>query len=418
MDEQLSKRRDALLGRGAPLFYEEPLHIVRGEGVAVFDSEGRRYVDMYNNVPCVGHCHPHVVRAISEQAATLNVHSRYLHEGILNYAERLTERHHEGIESVVFTCTGTEANEVALMMARLGTEGRGIVCTDAGYHGNSTEVRRLTRPKDNTGDVRSIPFPETYRNNAEQPTEWYLDKLRETIESFRRDGIPFAGMLVCPILANEGLPNIPPNFMAEAARLVHEHGGLFIADEVQAGLCRSGSWWGYETMAVEPDIVVMGKPLGAGVPLAGTAAKRELVENFRRNTGYFNTFASSPLQAAAGNAVLDVIENENLRDNVQATGAFMDEELRKLQVRCEAMGDVRGHGLFIGIEWVADRDSKTPDRSGAVRVVHAMKRKGFLIGNAGAFGNVVKIRPPLVFSRENASAFLTAFEQTLGALAA
>ena len=418
MVEQLAKRRDALLGRGAPLFYEEPLHIVRGEGVAVFDSQGRRYFDMYNNVPCVGHCHPHVVRAISEQAATLNVHSRYLHEGILNYAERLTEHHHEGIESVVFTCTGTEANEVALMMARLGTEGRGIVCTDAGYHGNSAEVRRLTRPKDNNDEVRSIPFPETYRNNAEQPTEWYLDKLRETIESFRRDGIPFAGMLVCPILANEGLPNIPPGFMAEAARLVHEHGGLFIADEVQAGLCRSGRWWGYETMKFQPDIVVMGKPLGAGVPLAGTAAKRELVENFRRNTGYFNTFASSPLQAAAGNAVLDVIENEDLRDNVQATGAFMGEELRKLQANCEAMGDVRGHGLFIGIEWVADRESKAPNRSGAVGVVNAMKGKGFLIGNAGAFGNVVKIRPPLVFSRENASAFLTAFAQTIDELAA
>ena len=418
MEERLAQRRDALLGRGAALFYQAPLHIVRGAGVAVFDNDGRRYVDMYNNVPCVGHCHPHVVRAISEQAATLNVHSRYLHDGIVTYAERLIGHHHDGIESVVFTCTGTEANEVALMMARLATDGRGIVCTDAAYHGNSAAVRRLTRPKDNAGDVRAIPFPETYRNAVEQPTAWYLDRLREVIESFRRDDIPFAGMLVCPILANEGLPNIPPGFMAAAAQLVRREGGLFIADEVQAGLARTGRWWGYETMDVQPDIVVMGKPLGAGVPLAGTAAKRDLVETFRRRTGYFNTFASSPLQAAAGSAVLDVIENENLRDNVQTVGAFLREELIKLQDTCEAMGDVRGHGLFAGIEWVTDRESKKPDRAGAVRVVNAMKDKGFLIGNAGAFGNVVKIRPPLVFSRQDAAAFLSAFEETVAELTA
>ena len=418
MEERLAQRRDALLGRGAALFYQAPLHIVRGAGVAVFDNDGRRYVDMYNNVPCVGHCHPQVVRAISEQAATLNVHSRYLHDGIVTYAERLIGHHHEGIESVVFTCTGTEANEVALMMARLATNGRGIVCTDAAYHGNSAAVRRLTRPKDNVGDVRAIPFPETYRNAVEQPTAWYLERLREVIESFRRDDIPFAGMLVCPILANEGLPNIPPGFMTEAAQLVRREGGLFIADEVQAGLARTGRWWGYETMDVQPDIVVMGKPLGAGVPLAGTAAKRDLVETFRRRTGYFNTFASSPLQAAAGSAVLDVIENENLRDNVQTVGAFVREELVKLQGACEAMGDVRGHGLFAGIEWVTDRESKKPDRAGAVRIVNAMKDKGFLIGNAGAFGNVVKIRPPLVFSRQDAAAFLSAFEETVAELTA
>ena len=416
MTETLLRRRERLLGAGAPLFYREPVHIVRGDGVAVFDHSGRRYVDMYNNVPCVGHCHPHVVQAISAQAATLNVHSRYLHEGILDYAERLAERHHDGIESVVFTCTGTEANEVALMMARLATGGRGIVCTNAAYHGNSAAVRQLTRPKDNTGEVRSIPFPETYRCEAQDPLNWHLDRLREVIESFKRDGIPFAGMLVCPILANEGLPNIPPGFMAEAAQLVRAAGGLFIADEVQAGLGRTGQWWGYETQNVQPDIVVMGKPLGAGVPVAATAASRELVETFRRGSGYFNTFAASPLQAAAGNAVLNVIENERLCANVAAVGETLRNALGELQGGCAAMGDVRGHGLFIGIEWVQDQASKKPDRAGAVRVVHAMKDRGFLIGNAGAFGSVVKIRPPLVFSPADAAAFLAAFEDTLNEL--
>ena len=418
MAETLLERRNRLLGTGAALFYQEPVHIVRGEGVALYDADGRRYVDMYNNVPCVGHCHPHVVEAVSAQAATLNVHSRYLHESVLDYAERLTGHHHDGIESAVLTCTGTEANEVALMMARLATGGRGIVCTDAAYHGNSAEVRKLTRAKqDATGEVRSIPFPETYRfaHNAD-PTAWHLDRLRDVIAGFQADGIPFAGMLVCPILANEGLPNIPPGFMGAAAELVREAGGLFIADEVQAGLGRTGDWWGYETMGFEPDIAVMGKPLGAGVPLAAVAASRELVEGFRRGTGYFNTFASSPLQAAAGNAVLDVIEQENLRDNVTAVGTLLRERLGVLQAGCEAMGDVRGHGLFIGIEWVEDRDGKAPDRAGAVAVVNKLKEKGFLIGSAGAFGNVVKIRPPLVFSEANADAFLAAFEETLDEL--
>ena len=412
----LKERRDALLGAGAPLFYREPLHIVRGEGVAVFDEGGRRYVDMYNNVPCVGHCHPHVADAVSRQAGTLNVHSRYLHEGIVDYAERLVGRHHAGIESVVFTCTGTEANEVALLMARLATGGRGIVCTDAAYHGNSAEVRKLTRRQAGGGEVRSIPFPETYRHAEANPTAWYLDRLQEVIESFRKDDVPFAGLLLCPILANEGLPNIPPGFMAEAARMARASGGLFIADEVQAGLCRTGRWWGYETMDAQPDIVVMGKPLGAGVPLAATAASRTLVERFRRETGYFNTFASSPLQAAAGNAVLDVIENEHLRANVEAVGAIVQRGLEALRTRCEPMGEVRGHGLFIGVEWVVDRSGKAPDRDGARRVVEQMKRRGFLLGSAGAFGNVVKIRPPLVFSRDDARAFLEAFEDALDEL--
>ena len=414
MPETILERRNRTLGTGAPLFYQDPVHIVRGEGVTLIAADGRRYVDMYNNVPCVGHCHPHVVEAITRQAATLNVHSRYLHEGILEYAERLAGHHHAGLDSVVFECTGTEANEVALMMARLATGGRGIVCTDAAYHGNSAEVRKLTRPKSNDGEVRAIPFPETYRFAwNEDPTAWHLDRLRAVIASFAEDGIPFAGMLVCPILANEGLPNIPAGFMAAAAEIVREAGGLYIGDEVQAGLCRTGQWWGYETMDFEPDIAVMGKPIGAGMPLAAVAASRELVETFRRGTGYFNTFASSPLQAAAGNAVLDVIERENLRANVAAVGATMRDRLRELQDGCEPMGDVRGHGLFIGIEWVKDRADKEPDRAGAVAVVNALKDRGFLIGNAGAFGNVVKIRPPLVFSPDDAAAFLAAFEETL-----
>ncbi|MFQ5382087.1 MAG: aspartate aminotransferase family protein [Dehalococcoidia bacterium] len=419
MSEDLLLRRERAFGAGAPLFYDEPLHIVRGEGVHLYDASGRRFVDMYNNVPCVGHAHPHVVEAISRQAGMLNVHSRYLHEGIVEYAERLAAHHAPSIESVVFTCTGTEANEVALLMARGATGARGIVCTDAAYHGNSTEVRKLTRRREPLADVRPIPFPETYRYEEEgDATEFYLERLREVIAGFDDDGISFAGMLVCPILANEGLPDIPSGFMPRAADIVHAAGGLFIADEVQAGLCRTGSWWGYEVMDFVPDIVTMGKPMGAGVPLAAAAASRELVEDFRRKNRYFNTFASSPLQAAAGSAVLDVIEGEALRENADRVGRLLGARLRELQEGCEPLGDVRGHGLFVGIEWVTDRGSKTPDREGAVRVVNSLKNRGYLISNAGAFGNVLKLRPPLVFSEEDAEGFLEAFRGTLEDLVA
>lgn len=413
-------RRDAVFGAGSTLFYDDPVHIVRGEGVYLQAADGSRYVDMYNNVPSVGHCHPHVVEAVSRQLGTLNVHSRYLHESILEYGERLLATHHDGIESVVFSCTGTEANEVALMMARAATGGQGIICTDAAYHGNSTEVRRLNHCNASTGEIRSVPFPDLYRvdvqGHGDNPLAYYLGAIEETIAGFQRDGIPFAGLLFCPIFANEGLPTIPSDYLVEVARIVREAGGLFICDEVQAGLCRTGNWWGYEIQGVEPDIVSMGKPLGAGMPLAATAGRRDLVENFRKKTRYFNTFASSPAQAAAGNAVLDVIESEQLLASISRVGDWLRSKLAPLTDKCEPMADVRGDGLFVSIEWVKDRQSREPDVKGALKVVDMLKARGFLTSNAGAYNNIVKLRPPLVFSQDNAEAFITAFEETLAHL--
>ncbi len=417
--QDLLARRDALFGAGAPLFYQAPLHIVRGEGAYLFDAAGRRYLDLYNNVPCVGHGHPRVVAAVAQQAGTLNVHSRYVHAGVLDYAERLTGLMRDGLASVVFACSGTEANEVAMRMARLVTGGRGFVCTDAAYHGSSAELGKLTHAREpRDAEIRSIPFPQRYRPLDEGATEVelrerHLDALQAAIDDFTAAGIPFAGMLVCPILANEGLPDIPAGFMAAAAQRVRTAGGLFICDEVQAGFCRTGRWWGHEAAAVEPDIVTLGKPMGAGVPLAGVVASHAHVSAFRQATRYFNTFAASPLQAAAGMAVLDVIETEGLLRRVADVGGYLLAELKRRQSHCEAIGDVRGAGLFAGVEWVADRASKTPDRPGAQRVVERLKDKGFLTGAAGALGNVVKIRPPLILQREHVDAFLAAFDETL-----
>jgi 4-aminobutyrate aminotransferase-like enzyme len=419
----LLDRRERALGAGAPLFYRTPLEIVRGEGVYLFDAAGRRYVDMYNNVPCVGHANPVVAEAMARQQRTLNVHSRYLHEKIVEFAERLTRLHPRGIESVVFSCTGTEANEVALRMARIATGKRGIVCTNATYHGNSDAVGALTRlgSAAPAGDVRTIPFPESFRPllpNVSTATlvDAYVDRLREAIESLEAQGAGFAGLIVCSIFANEGLPEVPEGFMARAAEVVRAAGGLVIADEVQAGYCRTGRWWGYEVTGFTPDIVVTGKPMGNGLPLAATAARRSLVDGFRAATRYFNTFASSPLQAAVGMAVLDVIEREGLREQVAHVGAALKRNLRDRVPRCDAIGDVRGDGLFIGIEMVKDRQGNAPDRERAIEVVNRLKDKGYLTSNAGAYGNVVKIRPPLVFTQANARDFLVAFDEVIADL--
>jgi len=421
----LLARRNRALGAGTPLFYEHPLHIVRGEGVNLYDPDGRRYVDMYNNVPCVGHANPRVVEAMTRQQATLNVHSRYLHEAVVDFCERLAALHGPEIESVILTCSGTEANEVALRMARFVTGKRGILCTDSTYHGNSELVGSLSRlgkqPSANPS-VRAFPFPEKFRpitNGLSEADlcEAYLQKLAAAIADLQASGEGVAAMIVCSILANEGLPDIPAGFMPRAAAMVREAGGLVIADEVQAGYARTGNWWGYQVTGFTPDIVVTGKPMGNGLPLAATAASRALVEAFRAKTRYFNTFASSPLQAVVGMAVLDEIEQRDLRGNVATVGAALKAALTQRKGASDAIGDVRGHGLFIGVELVKPADN-APDTDLAKRVINQLKDKGFLTSNAGAFANVVKIRPPLMFSQADASAFLVAWDETIAELAA
>jgi 4-aminobutyrate aminotransferase-like enzyme len=414
----LQRRRDLALGAGAELFYDTPLEIVRGEGVYLFDSDGRRYVDMYNNVPCVGHANPAVVRAMAEQQATVNVHSRYLHVGIVSFAERLIALNHDGIESVVFGCSGTEANDVAIQMARLITGKRGLVCTDAAYHGNSELVDSLSYiglSPDRAGEVRSFPFPEHYRPLVEGVSDAalcqaYVDSVERAIVSLENDGPGLAALIVCPIFANEGVPELPAGVMAAITERVHRAGGLVIADEVQSGYGRTGRWWGYEATDFVPDIVVTGKPMGNGLPIAATMARREWVETFRARNDYFNTTAATPLQAAVGMAVLDEIERLDLLRNAAEVGARLTAELNSRVEKHETIGDVRGFGLFISIEMVRDKASREPDAALAISLSDRLKDKGFLVSYSGKYENVVKIRPPLVFSHANASDFLAAFD--------
>ena len=418
MNQSLQTRRDRALGAGAQLFYSEPLHLVRGDGVELFDADGSRYLDMYNNVPCVGHGNARVAEAMAAQQSTLNVHSRYLHEGIVSFAERLVALHHDGIESAVISCTGTEAVEVAMNMARIATGRRGMVATDATYHGNSEAVialRQAASLPDEHPDVATFPFPQKLRPirqglDEQALADAYLDGLAASIGRLESSGAGVAAVVLCSIQANEGLPDIPGDFMAQAAQLVREAGGLVIADEVQAGYCRTGRWWGYEVTGFEPDIAVMGKPMGNGLPLAATVASRQLVERFRAATRYFNTYGASPLQAAVGHAVIDEIEERGLAASVAEVGLGLKAALAERAEHCPWMADVRGHGLFLGVEMVEPGGGLVPDRSRAAGFTDRLKEQGVLASNAGAFANVLKIRPPLVLEQPHVEEFLAAFD--------
>ena len=408
--------RRRTMGHGT-LFYKEPIHIVEGNGVWLYDDTGRRYMDCYNNVPCVGHCHPHVVSAMHQQAGLLNTHSRYLSKVVVDYSERLLALHDDPLTTLQMVCSGTEAIELALRLARTFTKGTGIICSNATYHGNSHETFRMTVGPFEP-EFRRVSFPDSYRPlepdlSDDTLCDRYLQEIERAIAGFAADGVPFAGMLFCSIFANEGLPRVPAGYMQKAAKLVRDAGGVVIFDEVQAGFCRTGTWWGYQIMDCAPDIAAMGKPMGAGYPTGGVAARADILDTFFRRSGYFNTMAATPLQAAVANAVLDVIENENLQSQVTKVGLHLKNKLAALVEQFEQVGDVRGHGLFLAIDWVTDKESRTPDRDGAKAIVERLKKAGYLISNAGAHGNVLKVRPPLVFNQAHADEFFTAFETAL-----
>lgn len=414
---ELKARRDAAFGAGSSLFYTSPLHIVRGEGVMLFDADGRSYVDMYNNVPCVGHAHPRIREAAARQMGELNVHSRYLHASIIELAERIAGLHPPGLESTIFSCSGSEANEIALRMARMATGRSGIVCAHGTYHGNTELVGALTGRAPLEVDARGVcafawpdPYaPEAAGRSPAERAQASLESVEAAIHALAQAGHALAALILCPILANEGLPHLPNGYLAALAGRVRAAGGLLIADEVQSGYGRTGRWWGYEGAGFVPDIIVTGKPMGAGVPLAATTASRALVEVFRARTRYFNTFASSPLQGAVGLAVLDIIAEEGLVENAAVVGAYLRGALEhRLGGR---IGAVLGSGLFIGVD-ILDIAGR-PDPTGAGWLVNQLKDKGFLTNNAGLRGATLKIRPPLPFSRRHADAFLAALDDIL-----
>ena len=415
MEKDLLELRIQSMG-SSPLFYKEPVHLVKGQGIWLYDDSGNKYMDCYNNVPCVGHCHPRVVEALSKQAGQLNTHSRYLSKVVVDYSERLMSLHADPLSVLQMGCSGTEAIEIAIKMARLATGGRGIICSNATYHGNSHETIRMTIGPFEP-DFKRVPFPEKFRPikaglSDDELCDLYLKEIKTAISEFSENNIPLAGMLFCSIFANEGLPNIPSGFMKKAATLVRDAGGVVILDEVQAGFCRTGSWWGYEVNECVPDIVAMGKPMGSGYPLSGVGTSPEIAKIFHEKSYYFNTTASTPLQAAVGNAVLDVIEEEGLLGNVNSVGDYLKGKVQDFADKYDMVGDVRGLGLFVAIECVEGQGNEKPNNKLAVEFVEKMKQKGFLISNAGQFRNVLKIRPPLVFEKDHADSLCEVLEET------
>lgn len=421
----LLARRAQLLGANAPLFYDQPLHIVRGEGVWLYDVDGRPYLDAYNNVPLVGHCHPEVVEALAQQAATLNIHSRYLHETILDYGERLIAKFDPSLSMMLFVCTGSEANDQALRIARCHTAKQGIICTKLTYHGNTTAVDAISplfygADAPTHREVRTIASPDSYRAPAGLAgvalTDHYIEELKAAIAQLEASGMGFAGLILCTIFANEGLPDVPPGFMQRALDTVHAAGGLFIADEVQAGFGRTGQMWGHEALGVVPDIVTLGKPMGNGHPLAAVVARADLIEAFRARVFYFNTFGGNPVSCAVGAKVLDILERDALMDNAREIGAYLRAGLQRLAARHDIIGDIRGQGLWLGIELVSDRAKKTPATSQAQRVINLMKDNGVLMGRIGEFDNVLKIRPPLPIAQDHADLLLATLDGVLAGL--
>lgn len=414
MTETLLDRRERLLGPRLTTFYDDPVHLVRGLGTKLWDVEGREYLDCYNNVPHVGHCHPKVVEAICKQAATLNTHTRYLHEGIVDYAEELTASFANPLNAAMFTCTGSEANDIALRMARAVTGNMGVIATDHTYHGNTDAVSQLscTNPPPNRWDsVEFAPAPDSFRPVSGQ--DWAA-QVETAIARLAAKGHGLAALIIDPFFANEGFPDLPPGWVLPAIEAVRRAGGIVIADEVQPGFGRLGShFWGHEKAGFVPEIATMGKPMGNGHPVAAVVTERRIMEAFRDTFRYFNTFAGNPVSMAAARATFRVIREEGLQENAREVGEYAREGLRDLAARHEVIGDVRGSGLFFGAELVLDRDSKAPASDYTRAVANAVRHKGVLLNFLGIHYNVLKMRPPMVFSRADADRMLKAVDEAL-----
>ncbi|GAB5448120.1 aspartate aminotransferase family protein [Gymnodinialimonas sp.] len=415
----LMARRRALLGPNVSTFYDSPVHITRGEDVWLWDADGKRYLDCYNNVAHVGHCNPRVVDAIRTQAATLNTHTRYLHEGILDYVARLTATFDESLSTAILTCTGSEANDIALRMAEAMTGKRGIIATDATYHGNTTLVSQLSRsnaPEVGFGMdryLRHVEAPDSYRIDDPDGTR-FAAHTANAIEALETDGTGFAALIICPLFLNEGFPTQAEGWLQPTAEVVRAAGGLLICDEVQSGFGRSGShFWAHQRQGVTPDIVTMGKPMGNGHPVAGLVTTPDIMARFRHSFRYFNTFGGNPVSCAAAMAVLDEITDKDLQANALRVGEQAARHLRALADRHEVIGDVRQSGMVFGCEFVLDRATKVPASDYADRVVNALRQRGFLLSKLGRHKNTLKIRPPMTFGTAHLEMLMTALDEVL-----
>jgi len=428
-DDAAMARRDALLARrrrslmpGLALFYpERPVHAVRGEGMWLIDAAGRRYLDFYNNVPHVGHGHPHVVNAVARQAAALNTNTRYVYESIVAYAERLADRLPGDLAVVLPVNSGSEANDLAWRIARAVTGASGALVTAGAYHGVTDAVAALSAGEHGVGEVpghvRTLRSPDTYRgpvrSDQPDPGAAYAGDADRAAAELRAAGHGLAAFMVDSTFASDGILDPPAGYLERVFATVRAAGGLCIADEVQAGFGRLGTWWGFEAHDVAPDIVTLGKPMANGYPAGAVVSTPAIVSAFAAQTEYFSTFGGNPVACMASLAVLDVIEREGLVAAADAVGRYLHEQLAGLAGRHALIGDVRGRGLFVGVELVRDRATRAPAGDEATAAVLALRDRGVLVGTEGRHGNVLKIRPPMVCRRAHVDTLIEALDEAL-----
>lgn len=426
--EQIITLRRKHLNPGLSMSYQEPIKMVRGAAAYLYDERGQAYLDMVNNVCHVGHCHSTVVAAGQAQMAQLNTNTRYLHDNIVEYAQRLSATFPAELSVVFLTNSGTEANDLALRIAQTYTNARDLVVVDHAYHGNSPTMIELSPYKFNGKGGRGKPthvqvatIPDTYRgvyrNDAQQAGELYAQDVQRSISAIHQQGKKLAAFYCESILGCGGQVVLPADYLKHAYAQVRAAGGVCVADEVQVGFGRVGThFWAFEQQGVVPDIVTMGKPIGNGHPMGAVVTRPEIAQAFMNGMEYFNTFAGNPVSCAIGLAVLDVIQEEKLQKNAGQVGAFLLKGLREIQTRFPIIGEARGAGLFIGIELVKDSVNLEPATQAANTMVELLKQQHILLSTDGPFDNVIKIKPPLVFSQQNAEEFLDKFERRLGQL--
>ena len=423
--EALVEARRRLLGPSLSLSYAKPLKILRGRGAYLFDHRGRAFLDLVNNICHVGHCHPHVVAALTQQAAALNTNTRYLHDNIVSYAERLTASLPDPLSVCYFVCSGSEANELALRLAEAYSKSRNGVVLEAAYHGNTSSLVDLSPYKfDGPGGagikphVKVAAMPDPYRGrirgHGDDVGPDYARYVARALAAFEGEGQKPGFFIAESLLGCGGQIVLPKGYLAAAYEAVRAAGGLCIADEVQVGFGRVGShMWGFETQGVVPDIVTLGKPIGNGHPMAAVVTRPEIAQTFANGMEYFNSFGGNPVSAAVGMAVLDVIEREGLQENAKEVGGHLLERLAELKARHSLIGDVRGLGLFLGVELVRDHDRLEPAAEEATFLVNRMRERGILLSTDGPLENVIKMKPPLVFSRANADRLVDQLDASL-----
>jgi 4-aminobutyrate aminotransferase-like enzyme len=418
---ELMAERRRHIGPNLSLAYASPLAIVRGSGQYLYDHEGRGYLDLVNNVCHVGHCHPKVVEAARRQSELLNTNTRYLHEHLVEYARRLSSLLPDPLNVCYFVCSGSEANELALRLARSHTGRRNVLVLDGAYHGNSSALVDISPYKfDGPGGggrpehVRVAPMPDGYRGRHRGSGVETGRRYAGDLKAVLGDGGEIGAFIAEPLLGCGGQIVPPQGFMDAAFKAVRAAGGVCIADEVQIGFGRVGrAYWGFELHGVVPDIVTLGKPIGNGHPLAAVVTTPEIAGSFDSGMEYFNTFGGNPVSCAVGLAVLDVIEEEGLQQRALKLGGRMLEGLRSLMDRHPLVGDVRGEGLFLGVELVRDRDTLEPADREAARIVEELRKDGILLSIDGPLHNVLKIKPPLVLGERDVDRTVDALDRAL-----